>query len=131
MSDTFKLELVTPEKLVFSAEVAMVEIPGEEGDFGVLAGHSPFISTIRPGIVTIYSDHPQRVFVAGGVAEVNPASCTILAEKVIDLAQATLSDAQARLAEAQKAADAATTEEEIAAATEETRLAEALVSALS
>ena len=131
MSDTFQLELVTPEKLVFSQAVSMVEIPGEEGDFGVLAGHSPLVSTIRAGIISIHTDHVQRLFVAGGVAEVSPTSCTILAEQVIDIQGINKADAEARLGAARKAQEAAVTEIDIHAATNEVRLSEALVSALS
>ena len=77
-------ELVTPERLVRSEEVYMVVVPGSEGDFGVLAGHAPFMSTIRDGEVAIYraaGGEPERIAIEGGFAEVNDKGLTILAEK--------------------------------------------------
>jgi len=77
-------ELVTPEKLLRSEEVYMVVVPGTEGDFGVLAGHAPFMSTIRDGEVAIYraaTGEPERIAIEGGFAEVNDKGLTILAEK--------------------------------------------------
>ncbi|MEA3001484.1 MAG: F-type H+-transporting ATPase subunit epsilon [Sphingomonadales bacterium] len=78
-------ELVTPERLVRSEEVFMVVVPGTEGDFGVLAGHAPFMSTLRNGDVAIYrsgfGDTPERIPVEGGFAEVNAKGLTVLAEK--------------------------------------------------
>ena len=77
-------ELVTPEKLIRSDDVHMVVVPGSEGDFGVLAGHAPFMSTIRDGEVAIYraaSGEPERIAIEGGFAEVNDKGLTILAEK--------------------------------------------------
>ncbi len=77
----------------------MVEIPGTLGDFGVLPGHAPFISTIRPGVVSVHvtPSETNKIFVVGGIAEVNPASCTILAEQVIDIGGMSVLDAQTRL----------------------------------
>ena len=77
-------ELVTPERLVRSEDVHMVVVPGTEGDFGVLAGHAPFMSTIRDGEVAIYraaGGEPERIAIEGGFAEVNDKGLTILAEK--------------------------------------------------
>ena len=77
-------ELVTPERLIRSDDVHMVVVPGSEGDFGVLAGHAPFMSTIRDGEVAIYraaSGEPERIAIEGGFAEVNDKGLTILAEK--------------------------------------------------
>jgi F-type H+-transporting ATPase subunit epsilon len=79
-------ELVTPERLVRSEEVHMVVVPGSEGDFGVLEGHSPMMSTIRSdAAVEIYATAgavPERIEIAGGFAEVNDKGLTILAESV-------------------------------------------------
>ncbi|MCS6985935.1 MAG: ATP synthase F1 subunit epsilon [Sphingomonadaceae bacterium] len=75
------LDIVTPVKRLRSAEVHMVVVPGAEGDFGVLAGHAPVLSTLRPGFVEIYASpgaEPQRIPVDGGLAEVNASSVTIL-----------------------------------------------------
>ncbi|HEY9554881.1 ATP synthase F1 subunit epsilon [Allosphingosinicella sp.] len=77
-------ELVTPEKLVRSEDVHMVVVPGSEGEFGVLAGHAPFMSTIRDGEVAIYKTagaQPERIAIEGGFAEVNDKGLTVLAEK--------------------------------------------------
>jgi len=86
MADRVEFELVTPERLVLSTAVEMVVVPGTEGDFGVLPGHSPLISTIRPGMIEIYETRPnisERIFVVSGIAEVTPERCTVLAEEAI------------------------------------------------
>lgn len=78
---SFRLDIVTPVKLIRSADVHMVVVPGSEGDFAVLAGHAPVLSTMRPGTVEIYatpSGEPERIEVDGGLAEANEASLTIL-----------------------------------------------------
>ena len=82
MADPLKLELVSPERLILSEEVEMAVLPGGEGDFGVMGGHSPVISTLRPGTIAIFEGGSvkARVFVAGGFAEVNSEGCTVLAE---------------------------------------------------
>ena len=81
---TFHFELVSPERLMFSGEVTQVDVPGEEGDFGVLAGHSPFIATIRPGVLTVHPEQtaPLMVVVRGGFAEVSANGLTVLAQEV-------------------------------------------------
>jgi len=82
------VELVTPEALVFSSDVEMVVVPGVNGDFGVLVGHSPMISSLRPGVVDVYESGSQiakRIFIQDGFAEVNQERCTILARKAIDV----------------------------------------------
>ena len=78
-------ELVTPAKLVRSEEVHMVVVPGTEGDFGVLEGHAPFMSTIRDGAVQVYKTDgaaPEEIQVRGGFAEVSEKGLTVLAEHV-------------------------------------------------
>jgi len=78
---TFHFELASPEKLVFTGEVDQVDVPGSEGDFGVLAQHAPFVTTLRPGILTVYrGGEKQRIAVFGGFAEVGPAGLTVLAD---------------------------------------------------
>ncbi len=95
-AQTFNFELVSPERRLVSEVVRMVTIPGEEGDFGVLAGHMPLIASIRPGVVEVIAANdsaPRRIFIAGGFADVNATSCTVLAEEAIsvsDLNQADL-----------------------------------------
>jgi F-type H+-transporting ATPase subunit epsilon len=85
MADRVQFELVTPERLVLSTEVEMVVVPGTEGNFGVLPGHAPLISTIRPGMIEIYENRivTERIFVVSGIAEVTPARCTVLAEEAM------------------------------------------------
>jgi len=81
---TFQFDLVSPEKLLFSEAVDQVDVPGSEGDFGVLAGHAPLVSTLRPGILTVYrGGDALRVVVNGGFAEVNPEGLTVLADMAV------------------------------------------------
>lgn len=81
----FQFELVSPERVLVSEEAKMVVVPGEAGDFGVLAQHAPLLSTIRPGVVTLTSasGDVRRIFVSGGFADVNPTICSVLAEEAI------------------------------------------------
>jgi F-type H+-transporting ATPase subunit epsilon len=81
--DKVAFELVAPERLLASIEADMVVIPGAEGDFGVLPQHAPFMSLLRPGVISIYQGDKvdRRVFVAGGFAEVNERGCIVLAER--------------------------------------------------
>src|SRR5215204_2282698 len=81
---TFHLDLVSPEKLLFSGEVEQVDVPGSQGDFGVLAGHAPLVATLRPGILTVYREGGAlRIVINGGFAEVGPAGLTVLAERAV------------------------------------------------
>ncbi|WP_159012256.1 F0F1 ATP synthase subunit epsilon [Bradyrhizobium sp. S69] len=78
---TFHFDLVSPEKLAFSGEVDQVDVPGVEGDFGVLAGHAPVVATIRPGILTVTTGGThQKIIVLGGLAEVSDKGLTVLAD---------------------------------------------------
>jgi F-type H+-transporting ATPase subunit epsilon len=85
MPDLVQFELVSPERLILSAEVEMVVVPGTEGNFGVLPGHAPLISTIRPGTIDIYQGGAviERIFVVSGIAEVTPERCTVLADEAM------------------------------------------------
>jgi F-type H+-transporting ATPase subunit epsilon len=85
MADRIQFELVTPERLIVSSEVEMVVVPGSEGNFGVLPGHAPLISTLRPGTIDIYEARAvtERIFVVGGIAEVTKERCTVLADEAI------------------------------------------------
>ena len=81
-------DLVSPEKLIFNDEVGMIIVPGKDGDFGVLPGHSKVMSSLRPGRVMVYSEDKNLLkafFVSGGFAEVNPEKCIVLAESVDEL----------------------------------------------
>src|SRR3954454_9406432 len=78
---TFHFELVSPDKISFSGEVDQVDVPGAEGDFGVLAGHAPLIALLRPGLMTVYAGGVQtKLVVLGGFAEVGPGGLTVLAD---------------------------------------------------
>ena len=84
MMATFHFDLVSPEKILFSGEVSQVDVPGSEGDFGVLAGHAPLVTTLRPGVLVNYSERDtQRIVVDGGFAEVGPAGLTVLANLAV------------------------------------------------
>ena len=104
---TFHFDLVSPEKLAFSGEVDQVDVPGVEGDFGVLAGHAPVVAAIRPGILTVMSGgSKQKIIVLGGVAEVSAKGLTVLADVAtsldeLDRAQfaETIADMEAKLSE--------------------------------
>ena len=80
-------ELVSPARLLFSGDVASVTLPGTEGEMGIFPGHSPVLTTLRPGIVTVTRDGgaSERIFVRGGMAEVNPQGLTLLAEVAIPM----------------------------------------------
>ena len=94
---TFHFDLVSPEKLLFSGEVDQVDVPGTEGDFGVLAGHAPVVATIRPGILTVTTGGThQKIIVLGGLAEVSDKGLTVLADvatSIQDLDRAQFADA--------------------------------------
>lgn len=78
---TFQFNLVSPEELLFSQAVEQVDVPGSEGDFGVLANHAPLVAMVRPGILTVHGDGaPLQIVVGGGFAEVNPEGLTVLAD---------------------------------------------------
>jgi F-type H+-transporting ATPase subunit epsilon len=85
---TFHFDLVSPEKIAFSGEVEQVDVPGVEGDFGVLAGHSPLVASVRPGImtVTINGKHEKSI-VLGGLAEVSEKGLTVLADTATSIAE--------------------------------------------
>jgi len=83
---TFHFDLVSPEKLAFAGDVDQVDVPGVEGDFGVLAGHAPVVAAIRPGILTVISGgSKQKIIVLGGVAEVSDKGLTVLADVATSL----------------------------------------------
>lgn len=85
---TFHFDLVSPEKLAFSGEVDQVDIPGVEGDIGVMAGHAPTVTTIRPGILTItVGGKHEKIIVLGGLAEVSEKGLTVLADVATSIAE--------------------------------------------
>jgi len=85
---TIAFDLVSPENLIFNDEVGMIIVPGKDGDFGVLPGHSKVMSSLRPGRVMVYGEGKNLLksfFVSGGFAEVNPEKCIVLAESVDEI----------------------------------------------
>lgn len=81
---TFHFDLVSPEKLLLSGDVEQVDVPGSEGDFGVLAGHAPMVASLRPGILTIKRDGGEmKIVILGGFAEVSAAGLTVLADNAV------------------------------------------------
>ena len=107
MADTFQLELVSPERLLLSRQVEMAVIPAAEGEMGVLAGHAPMIVALRGGVISVRENgaESERLFVAGGFAEVLPDRCTVLADEATPLAEVSRGEAERRLAAAEAAYD--------------------------
>ena len=135
MADTVEFELVSPERLLMSEPVEMVVVPGVEGDFGVLPGHSLLISAVRPGVIAIHGGGRvrERIFVGGGFAQVSPAQCTVLAEEAVMVGDIDRAAVEERLAKAKEAlAEAKETEGgDMRAAEKELRTAEAMLAAVS
>jgi len=98
-----KLQLITPEKILFEGDIASVQIPGTEGDFGVLPGHAPFVSGLRAGVVAIEAANGavHTMLVVGGLAEVNPDHTLLLAEKAVSVASMSDAEIAQKLAELQ------------------------------
>ena len=104
---TFHFDLVSPEKLAFSGEVDQVDVPGIEGDFGVLAGHAPVVAVMRPGILTVtVGNNHQKIIMLGGLAEVSDKGLTVLADVATSLPELdrtqfaeTIASMEAKLAE--------------------------------
>lgn len=98
MADKVNFELVSPERLLMATTADMVVVPGAEGEFGVMAGHAPFISTIRSGIVSVHDGGTvTKLFVRGGFADVTPDSLTVLAEEAVAVADVDLAALDARI----------------------------------
>ena len=129
MADTLEFELVSPEQLVLSVPVEMVVVPGKEGDFGVLPGHAPMMSTIRMGVIATYEggNIDKRIFVSGGFAEVTLGRCTVLAEEAVALDGIDRAEADARVADAQQAITSALDDAEREAAEARLVIAEGLL----
>jgi len=127
MADKVAFELVSPERLLVSEPVDMVVVPGAEGDFGVLIGHTPMISGVRMGTIDVYQDgaRAQRIFVAGGFAEVTPERCTVLAEGAVPVDEIDRARVEEELRAAEKLAAEAVDDAERAAAEAGKRVAEA------
>jgi len=124
-------ELVSPERLLLSEDVDMVEVPGEEGDFGVLVRHAPLISTLRPGVIKVHDGGSitQRIFVAGGFAEVTQQRCTVLAEEAVEVGEIDKAAAEQRLSDARDDLLDAKDETQKAIAERQVKVAEELIRA--
>ena len=131
VADKVAFQLVAPERLLTSAEVDMVVVPGSEGDFGVLPQHSLFMSVLRPGVIETYEGGQVsgRIFVGGGFAEVNARGCTVLAEEALPVEEIDLERARARPSAAQNDLRDATDDPARARLEREIRIAEAQIQA--
>lgn len=115
MADKILFELVSPEKLLLSKAVDMVTVPGTEGYMGVMAGHSPLVSTLRAGMIDMKDEGVDtRFFIRGGFVEINPGKVTVLAEEAIPMSEMDLAILDQRISDAQ--------EDEIAAKTDADRV---------
>ena len=132
MADKVEFELVSPERLLVSQGVDMVVVPGEEGDFGVLPGHALFLSGVRPGVIEIYDGDKisDRIFVAGGFAEVTRKRCTVLAEEAVNLAEVERATVEARIRDNEQAISIASPAEDVTAHTNDLGIGRALLEAL-
>jgi F-type H+-transporting ATPase subunit epsilon len=114
VADKIRFDLVSPERMLLSEDVEMVTLPGTEGYFGVLAGHAPVLSTLRPGLIEVKGgkEADLKLFVRGGFAEVNGAKVTVLAEEAIPLKDFDLAALDQRIADAEEDLVAAGTDAE-------------------
>ncbi len=106
MADTIKFDLVSPERKLASLEATEIEIPGAEGDFTAMPEHAPFLTTLRPGVLTVKagSDVTEYV-VTGGFVEVSGTSASVLAEQAVPKGEVTRETLDAMIAEAAEAAE--------------------------
>lgn len=113
MAEKLKFDLVAPERLLMSTEAEMVIVPGAEGDFGVLAGHAPVMSTLRVGVLDVSGTdgNDMRIFVRGGFAEVTPAGLTVLAEEAVPLSELDAAALDQRIKDASEDVQDASTDE--------------------
>ena len=108
MADTMQFDLVTPERKLASAQVREVRIPGADGDLTAMPDHSPLITTLRPGVLSVVSAEGTASYaVTGGFAEVSAAGASVLAERAMPVSEVTAAVADALIAEAAQAASSA------------------------
>jgi F-type H+-transporting ATPase subunit epsilon len=131
MADKVEFELVAPERLIMSQAVDMVVVPGAEGDFGVLPGHSLLLSTVRPGVIAVHNEGAvrERIFVGGGFAEVTPERCTVLADEAIPLQDIDRVEVESRLKDLRQDLADAKTDQERALLARRVQVAEAMLAA--
>ncbi len=115
MANKIAFDLVSPEKLLLSAQADMVTVPGTEGYMGVMAGHAPIVTTLRAGMIDVNADgRDDRYFIRGGFAEIGPAKITVLAEEAVPMTELDLAVLDQRIKDAQ--------EDELAAGNDADRL---------
>ncbi len=131
--DKVAFELASPEALLTSVSVDMVIVPGAEGDFGVLPGHAPFISTVRAGVIDVYEGDKidQRIFVADGFAEVNERGCTVLSSEAYPVDTLDRGEVEERLKAAQDELTDADSDDERDKAEAEIAVCEAMLVAIA
>ena len=115
MAEKLHFELVSPERLLMDVSAEGVKVPGSEGDFMVLPGHAPMLSTIRPGVIEVVgesNEEPVRLFIRSGFAEVSPVGLVVLAEEAIDVSELSKSDLEQRLQNAKEDLEDAKTDEQ-------------------
>ena len=119
MTDKISFDLVSPERLLLSEDAEMVTVPGSEGEMGVMAGHMPLITTLKPGVIDVKIMHGQhdRFFVSGGFAEINATKITVLAEEALPLAHLDEEALRERIIDAQEDIATAKTDAEMQKAT--------------
>ena len=132
MADKVEFELVSPERILVSQGVDMVVVPGEDGAFGVLPGHALFLSGVRPGVIEIYDGDKisDRIFVAGGFAEVTGERCTVLAEEAVNLVEVERTTVEARIRDNEQAISIASPDEDVSSYRIDLGIGRALLEAL-
>ena len=132
MAEQIEFELVSPERLLLAQPVEMVVVPGAEGDFGALPGHAPFVSSLRPGVIAVFDGGQvtERIFVAGGFAEVTAERCTVLAELAMPIDRLDRAAAEAEIRAARDDLADAKTDAERAGAEKRIAVGEAMLAAL-
>ena len=128
MEEKVAFELVSPEKLLISAEVDMVLVPGAEGDFGILPRHSLLISGIRPGVLELHNDGKveECIFVSGGIAEATPERCTVLAEQAVPVDELDAKEIESRISDLHNDIDTSTNDDDRETAEKALIVAEAM-----
>lgn len=114
MADTIHFDLVSPEKMLLSADVDMVTVPGAEGYFGIMPGHAPVISTLRPGVIEVKggAQGDLKLFVRGGFVEVTPTKVIVLADEAVPLTEFDIAALDQRIADTEEDLVAAKTDED-------------------
>ena len=132
MAEKVEFELVSPEELLISQPVDMVVVPGGEGYYGVLAGHIPLITTLRPGAIAIYEESRvvDRIFVSGGFAEVTEERCTVLVEGAIKVEKLDRAKVEQKIKDCTEDVEDAKTDEEREKATRQLDIAQAQLQAI-